>query len=177
MSSSTFSENFDLSTLGNIVFFFELSAPFMLYFWLYVFVLTSKSMESFSEKLSELDKIVRKMVVESLGLDKYMDEHMDSTDYLIRLQKYDKPRSQETELGLSSHTDKNTVTILYQNEINGLEVLTIDGHWFTPQPSLNSFIVMIGESFSVSLFYPSYIHVRIGRADSRSAKIETFCIV
>ncbi|KAG6430018.1 hypothetical protein SASPL_108077 [Salvia splendens] len=108
----------------------------------------SKSVESFSEKLLELDKIVRKMVVESLGLDKYMDEHMDSTDYLIRLQKYDKPRSDETELGLSSHTDKNIVTILYQNEINGLEVLTKDGQWFTSQPSLNSFVVMIGESFT-----------------------------
>ncbi|XP_057772956.1 probable 2-oxoglutarate-dependent dioxygenase AOP1 isoform X2 [Salvia miltiorrhiza] len=108
----------------------------------------SKSVESFSEKLSELDKIVRKMVVESLGLEKYMDEHMDSTNYLIRLQKYDRPRSHETELGLSSHTDKNIVTILYQNEINGLEVLTKDGHWFTSQPSPNSFVVMIGESFS-----------------------------
>ncbi|KAL1551453.1 putative 2-oxoglutarate-dependent dioxygenase AOP1 [Salvia divinorum] len=108
----------------------------------------SKTVESFSEKLSELDKIVRKMVVESLGLDKYMDEHMDSTDYLIRLQKYDRPRSDETELGLTSHTDKNIVTILYQNEINGLEVLSKDGQWFTSQPSLDSFVVMIGESFS-----------------------------
>ncbi|KAG6425974.1 hypothetical protein SASPL_110185 [Salvia splendens] len=106
----------------------------------------SGTVESFSEKLSELDKIVRKMIVESLGLHKYMDEHMDSSDYIFRFQKYDRPRSDETELGLTSHTDKNIVTILYQNEINGLEVLTKDGQWFTSQPSVNSFVVMIGDS-------------------------------
>ncbi|KAH6756629.1 2-oxoglutarate and oxygenase superfamily protein [Perilla frutescens var. hirtella] len=107
----------------------------------------SKSVESYSEQLSELDKIVRRMVVESLGLEKYMDDHLDSTNYLVRVQKYDKPQSNETELGLTSHTDKNIVTILYQNEINGLEVQTRDGHWITAQPSLNSFVVMIGDAF------------------------------
>ncbi|KAK4395281.1 putative 2-oxoglutarate-dependent dioxygenase AOP1.2 [Sesamum angolense] len=107
----------------------------------------SKSIESFSEQLSELDKVVRRMVVESLGLEKYMDEHMESTDYLVRVQKYDAPQSAETKLGLTSHTDKNIVTILHQNEVEGLEVLTRDGQWIAADPSHNSFIVMIGESF------------------------------
>ena len=92
--------------------------------------------------------------MESLGLHKYMDEHMDSSDYIFRFQKYDRPQSDESELGLTSHTDKNIVTILYQNEINGLEVLTKDGQWFTSQPSLNSFVVMIGDSLYVSPFLP-----------------------
>ncbi|KAL7099795.1 hypothetical protein ACP275_09G108200 [Erythranthe tilingii] len=80
----------------------------------------SEIVESYSEKLSELDKIVRRMVVESLGLEKYMDEHMNSTNYVIRVQKYDyAPKSHDEnhdQLGLPSHTDKNMVTILYQNE-------------------------------------------------------------
>ncbi|KAI3455378.1 hypothetical protein Pfo_012041 [Paulownia fortunei] len=107
----------------------------------------SKSVHSFSEQLSELDKIVRRMVLESLGLEKHMDEHMDSTNYLVRVQKYDGPQSHETKLGLTSHTDKNIVTILYQNEVRGLEVLAKDGQWITAEPSLNSFVVMIGDSF------------------------------
>ncbi|KZV30823.1 hypothetical protein F511_37020 [Dorcoceras hygrometricum] len=107
----------------------------------------SKSIQSFSEQLSELDRIVRKMVLESLGLEKYIDEHTESTNYLVRVQKYDFPKGHETELGLTSHTDKNMVTILYQNEVNGLEVLTKDGQWITVEPSPNSFIVMIGEAF------------------------------
>ncbi|KAK4481905.1 hypothetical protein RD792_012817 [Penstemon davidsonii] len=107
----------------------------------------SKSIQSYSAQLSELDQIVRRMVVESLGLEKYMDEHMDSTNYLVRVQKYDSPKSNETKLGLTSHTDKNIVTILYQNEVKGLEVYTKDGHCITVEPTLNSFTVMIGDSF------------------------------
>ncbi|KAK6148923.1 hypothetical protein DH2020_016448 [Rehmannia glutinosa] len=107
----------------------------------------SKSVETFSEQLSELDKIVRKMVVKSLGLEKYMDEHMNSTRYLVRVQKYDAPKSQEAEIGLTSHTDKNIFTILYGNEVKGLEAMTKDGQWIFVEPSMNSFIVMIGDSF------------------------------
>ncbi|KAK6148927.1 hypothetical protein DH2020_016452 [Rehmannia glutinosa] len=110
----------------------------------------SKSVESFCGELSELDKKVRRMVVESLGLEKYMDEHRDSTNYLARLQKYDGPKSNETELGLNPHTDKNIVSILYGNKVKGLEVLTKDGKWINAEPSVNSFIVMIGDSLHVS---------------------------
>ncbi|KAL7140029.1 hypothetical protein ABFS83_09G093500 [Erythranthe nasuta] len=115
----------------------------------------SEIVESYSEKLSELDKIVRRMVVESLGLEKYMDEHMNSTNYVIRVQKYDyAPKSYDEnhdQLGLPSHTDKNMVTILYQNEVNGLEIQTKTGQWIAPNSRLspNSFVVMIGESLHV----------------------------
>ncbi|GFP95364.1 probable 2-oxoglutarate-dependent dioxygenase aop1.2 [Phtheirospermum japonicum] len=77
----------------------------------------SKNIESFSEQLSELEKIVRKMVLEG---------------------KYDGPKCDETKLGLSAHTDKNMVTILYGNEVRGLQVLTKDGKWINAEPSLNS---------------------------------------
>lgn len=92
------------------------------------------------------------MILESYDLDKYMDEHLDSTKYLLRLMKYKGPKTTETKLGLQSHTDKNIVTILYQNEVEGLEVQTKDGKWFDVKPSKGSFIVMIGESLHVSLF-------------------------
>ncbi|KAL8557623.1 hypothetical protein ACS0TY_004902 [Phlomoides rotata] len=108
----------------------------------------SKSLERFAEQLHELDITVRKMVLESLGLEKYEVEHMDSTNYLIRVQKYDGPGSHEIKTGMVSHTDKNIVSILYQNEVRrGLEVQTKDGQWITLQPSLNSFIVIAGDAF------------------------------
>ncbi|KAL3721050.1 hypothetical protein ACJRO7_005812 [Eucalyptus globulus] len=105
----------------------------------------SKNIQSFSEKLSELDKMIRRMILESLGVEKYLDEHMNSTNYLLRVMRYAGPQTTDTKLGLNSHTDKNIVTILCQNEVDGLEVQTKDGEWFSAQPSPNSF-VMIGDS-------------------------------
>ncbi|XP_057514214.1 probable 2-oxoglutarate-dependent dioxygenase AOP1 [Actinidia eriantha] len=106
-----------------------------------------KTIQSYSEQLSELDQIIRRMVLESLGVEKYLDEHMDSTNYLLRVMKYKGPQTSETKLGLNSHTDKNIVTILYQNQVEGLEVQTKDGEWINVKPSPHSFIVMIGDSF------------------------------
>ncbi|KAL3529968.1 hypothetical protein ACH5RR_009290 [Cinchona calisaya] len=105
-----------------------------------------KTVQSYSEQLSELDKIVRRMILESLGVEKYTDEHMDSTNYLLRLMKYEGPQTTETKLGLHAHTDKDTLTILCQNQIRGLEVLTKDGQWIDVKLSPESFIVMIGDS-------------------------------
>nr|XP_016438935.1 PREDICTED: probable 2-oxoglutarate-dependent dioxygenase AOP1.2 isoform X1 [Nicotiana tabacum] len=106
----------------------------------------SKTIQSYSEQLSELDQTVRKMILESLGVEKYMDEHMNSTNYLLRVMKYKGPQSNDTKLGLNAHTDKNIVTILYQNQVNGLEVLTKDGQWINVEPTPDAFIVMIGDS-------------------------------
>ncbi|KAK8618885.1 hypothetical protein V6N13_132863 [Hibiscus sabdariffa] len=106
----------------------------------------SKVIQTFSEQLSGLDQTIRRMVLETFGLEKYMDEHMDSTNYLLRVMKYKGPETTETKLGLNSHTDKNIVTILYQNEVDGLEIQTKEGDWINVNPSKHSFIVMIGES-------------------------------
>lgn len=66
--------------------------------------------------------------------------------------KYKGPETTDTKLGLSAHTDKNIVTILYQNQVEGLEVQTKDGEWIKVQPSQDSFIAMIGDSLYVSWF-------------------------
>ncbi|WCJ40648.1 2-oxoglutarate (2OG) and Fe(II)-dependent oxygenase superfamily protein [Euphorbia peplus] len=106
----------------------------------------SKNVQSFSEKLSELDQIVRRMIIESLGLEEYMEEHMKSTNYLMRVMKYDGPQSPDSKLGLHPHTDKNIVTILYQNQVDGLEVKTKNDEWIHVKLSPHSFVVMIGDS-------------------------------
>ncbi|KAB5574129.1 hypothetical protein DKX38_001323 [Salix brachista] len=106
----------------------------------------SNTIVSFSEQVSELDQIVRRMIVESLGLEKYLDEHMNSTNHLLRVMKYKGPETTETKLGLTSHTDKNMVTILYQNQVDGLELQTKDGSWIDLKPTPDSFVVMIGDS-------------------------------
>lgn len=62
--------------------------------------------------MAELDQLVRRMVLESLGVEKYYDEHIASTNYLLRVMKYKGPQTNDAKLGLNPHTDKNIVTIL-----------------------------------------------------------------
>ncbi|VVB07074.1 unnamed protein product [Arabis nemorensis] len=113
----------------------------------------SETIHKFSEQLSELDVMVRRMIMESFGIEKYVNEHLNSTNYFFRMMKYTSPPFdaenddvEETNLGLRSHTDKSIITILHQYEVDGLELKTKDEKWIKVKPSQDSFIVMVGDS-------------------------------
>ncbi|KAL4348775.1 hypothetical protein GQ457_17G015160 [Hibiscus cannabinus] len=109
----------------------------------------SKTLVSFTELASALEKRIRRMILEIFGVEKYTDEFIDSTNYLLKVMKYD--GSVTGEPSLRAHSDQNLTTILYQNEVDGLEILNKDGQWNRVKLSPNSFIVIIGESLSIWL--------------------------
>ncbi|KAK5834232.1 hypothetical protein F383_33647 [Gossypium arboreum] len=111
----------------------------------------SKTLASFTQLASELQKKILKMILESFGLEKYMDELIDAVSYELRIMKYEKPKTNDSTHVLAAHCDSNTMTLLYQNEVNGLQIQSKDGEWINMKPSPNSFIVLIGESLSVWL--------------------------
>jgi isopenicillin N synthase-like dioxygenase len=112
----------------------------------------SKTIHDFSEKVAEFDQTIMKMILESFGLEKYFDEHLNSTNYLLRIMKYEAPKNKEAkEIGLTPHTDKNFLTILRQNQIEGLEVQTKDGQWIQVNPSPDSYIVFAGDALHAKL--------------------------
>ncbi|CAI0422536.1 unnamed protein product [Linum tenue] len=118
----------------------------------------SEKVHEYAKLTAELDKTVTRMLFESYGVEKYHDGHVESTTYLLRLLKNRAPVGDEphlgtdTEVGVNSHTDKNSLTILHQNQVEGLEVQTKDGSWIKFQPSTpNSFIVIIADCLSAWL--------------------------
>ncbi|CAL9233184.1 unnamed protein product [Arabidopsis halleri] len=114
----------------------------------------SETIHRFSEQLVELDVMVRRMIMESFGIEKYIDEHLNSTNYLMRFMKYTSPPDdddEETKLGLRSHTDKNIITILHQYQVGGLEVKTKDDKWIKVKPSQDSVLIMLGDSLCALL--------------------------
>ncbi|CAN1141711.1 Probable 2-oxoglutarate-dependent dioxygenase AOP1 [Linum perenne] len=91
------------------------------------------------------------MIVERYGLEKYMDEHLNSTILLLRMMKYSPPTTlEQAQEGLNPHTDKDMITILCQNEVDGLEIQSKSGDWIHFKPSHqhqdSSFVVMVGDS-------------------------------
>ncbi|KAG5630009.1 hypothetical protein H5410_001726 [Solanum commersonii] len=60
---------------------------------------------------------------------------------------YRKPTRDESGIGLAPHTDKNILTILFQIQVNGLQIQRDNGQWVDIEFSPNSFLVLVGDVF------------------------------
>ncbi|XP_006348409.1 probable 2-oxoglutarate-dependent dioxygenase AOP1.2 [Solanum tuberosum] len=79
--------------------------------------------KSYFKQLMELNDMVEKMVLESLGLKNYTDEFLNSNVYMSRFTNYKVIKGEnENKSALPSHTDSSYLTIIKQNQ-NGLQVL------------------------------------------------------
>ncbi|XAR50597.1 hypothetical protein NMG60_11004958 [Bertholletia excelsa] len=105
-----------------------------------------ESSMSFARTVAELEHKVIRMLFESYDVEKYCDSHIDSTTYLLRFLQYRAPRIGETTMAFPSHTDKSFLTILYQNQVSGLEIKARDGEWFPVEFPPSSFVVMAGDA-------------------------------
>lgn len=97
------------------------------------------------------------MVLESLGLKNYVnDEFLKPNHFYLRFSHYKAPLQGENignKIGLSGHTDVTVLSIISQNQVNGLQVLKKNGdQWIDVNISPNSFLVLSGDPFMVSVF-------------------------
>ena len=111
----------------------------------------------YAKQVAELEQTVQRMVFESYGIDKKsFDSHnIESTNYLLRFSKYRGPQmNDETNVGLTSHTDKSFISILHQNQVNGLEVMPRNGdEWIGFEQLPSAFVVMAGDAFLVGFVF------------------------
>ncbi|XP_022777150.1 probable 2-oxoglutarate-dependent dioxygenase AOP1 [Durio zibethinus] len=66
---------------------------------------------SVTELASGWQKTIRRMILGSFDLEKYMDEFIDSTNYIM---KYEGPQTTEPTLRACAHSDQTMMTLLYQ---------------------------------------------------------------
>ncbi|RZS27451.1 hypothetical protein BHM03_00060917, partial [Ensete ventricosum] len=108
---------------------------------------------SFGRQLSELEKMVRRMLLESLGVVKHFDRQNSELAYGLRMAKYGPLTAQEATVSLPPHVDVTTVTLVVQHKVGGLEVVTADGEWLAVPPSPISYTVLIGQAMQVSCMH------------------------
>lgn len=118
-------------------------------------------MLAYSRQASELEQLIKRMVFQSYGVVRSCDSHFhdDSYSYTLRGTKYTSPKLNESNIGLQIHTDKTFLTVLEQNEVNGLEVETKKGEWISFENKPSSFVIIAGDAFMVSQFnflFPPY---------------------
>ena len=99
--------------------------------------------------MADLSEKIVKLVLMSLGdgFEKlfYDDEFKKCHGYL-RINNYSAPESLEDQVeGLGKHTDMSCITILYQDEIGGLQVRSNEGEWIDISPSEGTLVVNIGD--------------------------------
>ncbi|KAL8195993.1 hypothetical protein R6Q57_024993 [Mikania cordata] len=109
----------------------------------------SKTIHSYANLVSQLETMVRKMVFESYGVEKYHESFNESMSCLLKIMKYRPSKADESNLGMAAHTDKNFLSILDQNQVNGLEVQIMDDddEWVTVELLPSSFVVMATDVF------------------------------
>ncbi|KAL8500008.1 hypothetical protein ACS0TY_019849 [Phlomoides rotata] len=110
----------------------------------------SKVLEEYGRKVSELSKIILKVVLASLGDgfdSKYYDSEFKKCHGYLRINNYTPPLKMEEEgaEGLGMHTDMSCLTIVYQDEIGGLQVRSKDGKWMNIVPCEATLVVNIGD--------------------------------
>ncbi|CDP11141.1 unnamed protein product [Coffea canephora] len=110
-------------------------------------LMISEIMQSYSKQVAELHEVIIRMVFESYGVEKYYESFRESIAYVCRVNKY-RAATKFTEkyVGLVAHTDLSFMTILHQNQVNGLEVRSNDGSWIPVDFPPSSFAVVAGDA-------------------------------
>nr|AFK37745.1 unknown [Lotus japonicus] len=108
-------------------------------------------MNEYAKLLGELDRMTKRMVFESYGVDmERCDCFIESSNYLLRCLKYRAPQMDEEIFGLQSHTDLTLISVVHQlNNLNGLEIKLKDGEWTGVDASPSMFVVMAGDALNV----------------------------
>ncbi|PIA65326.1 hypothetical protein AQUCO_00100655v1 [Aquilegia coerulea] len=101
---------------------------------------------SMTRKMYDLNLIILKLLMKSYGVEKYYSSYVDGSDMVFRAMKYEPPNSNDSEIGLAAHVDKSFLSILCQDSVQGLEVLSKGGTWLRVAPLPGAFTVFIGDA-------------------------------
>ncbi|XP_027771924.1 gibberellin 20-oxidase-like protein isoform X3 [Solanum pennellii] len=109
----------------------------------------SEILQEYGGKMTELAKVIQKTLLMSLGEElgmKYYVSEFGSCHGYLRINNYSPPDSLEKEVeGLGMHTDMSCITIVYQDELGGLQVRSKDGKWVDILPCEGTLVVNIGD--------------------------------
>ncbi|XP_075517869.1 naringenin,2-oxoglutarate 3-dioxygenase-like [Primulina tabacum] len=103
----------------------------------------------YMKAVEELGMTILEMLAHGLGLvDNFFTRSMtEDTNMMIRINRYPSCPLPEKCLGLGSHSDPHTLTILLQDQVGGLQVRRDDDNrWIGVRPLTNSFVINIGDT-------------------------------
>lgn len=118
-------------------------------------------MEAYAAAARKMCALVLELVLEGLGvkvedLHENYDESNAVHDLLMVLHY---PPSKNGDMGAPGHADGNTLTLLVQDDVGGLEVQK-DGQWRPVPPIKGAIIMNVGDVLQVNSSLPWCLHIR-----------------
>lgn len=117
------------------------------FFFLYF---NSEVVREYGDKMKHLSKKITQILLTCLGddFDTRFKSEFSSCEGYLRINNYSLPEKRvmgnDIE-GLGMHTDMSCLTIVYQDDIGGLQVRSKDGKWLNVDPFEESLVVNIGD--------------------------------
>lgn len=111
-----------------------------------------EAMEEYGEAVEELAFKLLELIARSLGLrpDRLHGFFKDDQTTFIRLNHYPPCPSPDLALGVGRHKDAGALTVLYQDDVGGLDVRRrSDGEWVRVRPVPHSIIINVGDIIQV----------------------------
>nr|XP_043635899.1 hyoscyamine 6-dioxygenase-like [Erigeron canadensis] len=107
----------------------------------------SEVIQSYLQEIQKLSENILEMIAEGLGLE---PEYIKDTSEVKLLASNFYPPCPDPSLtiGLPAHKDPSLITILYQSDSTGLQILK-DGQWVNVGTTQNSFVVNIGNQLEI----------------------------
>lgn len=110
----------------------------------------SNVLQEYGSKMIDVSKIVIEVLLKCLGNDyegKYYKTEFSNCHGYLRIVNYSPPENvkEEEVEGLGMHTDMSCITLVYQDEIGGLQMRSKEGEWLNIDPCKGSLVVNIGD--------------------------------
>ncbi|TYH98852.1 hypothetical protein ES332_A11G025600v1 [Gossypium tomentosum] len=110
----------------------------------------SEILQEYGNHMMKLSKRIIEIILKSLGTDyekKFLDSEFGNCHGYMRIVNYTPPSNvKENQVeGLGMHTDMSCITIVFQDELGGLQMRSKDGKWLNIHPCKNSLVVNIGD--------------------------------
>ncbi|GLJ08103.1 hypothetical protein SUGI_0081360 [Cryptomeria japonica] len=105
-----------------------------------------EELNAYGAQIKELSHRILKLLVWSLGVDvssQSASELFEKSFGNVRMNYYDK--CTDKEMISKAHTDVSFFTILYQDDIGGLQIRTKQGKWMDSKPLPGSFVINVGD--------------------------------
>ncbi|GLJ24152.1 hypothetical protein SUGI_0460770 [Cryptomeria japonica] len=103
---------------------------------------------TYGMRMHDLSRKITKIILASLGLDfsTFFHSDFEKCTSSIRINSYSSNGNSMEEEILHSHTDTGCFTVLYNDNQEGLQVLSKQGKWLDVNPLPHSFVINVGDS-------------------------------